>query len=84
MKSKPAGVCTDEAPCSVGEFGGVDGRRGTGLGTWFGATEVLNRTPPLPWLWWYMAAEIPLSCRSRTKPREVLVVRVASLCKSKN
>lgn len=81
MKSKPAGVGTDDAPGSVGEFGGVEGRREAGLGGLFGATVVLNRTPPLSWLWWYMAAEIPLSCRRRTKPREVLVVRVASLYK---
>lgn len=86
MKSKPADDGTVEAPWPVGEFGGVDGRRVSGTGVRWGATEVLSRTPwpySAPWLWWYIAAEIPLSCRRRTNPREVLVVRVASLHKQK-
>lgn len=75
-----------DGPWPVGEFGGVVGL--VGFGARLGAVEVLSRTPPMPWpysrlwLWWYMAAEIPLSCRRRTRPREVLVVRVASLHKT--
>ena len=66
----------------LGELGGVE----EGRAPRWGAMEVLNSRPSLPcggsrpWLWWwYMAAEMPLSCRRRTSPREVLVVRVASL-----
>lgn len=48
LKSKPAEVSTAEAPGPVGELGGVEGRRGSGLGARFGVMEVLNKTPPLP------------------------------------
>lgn len=83
MKSKPEEEEAAEAAGRVGELGDMGGRSGSGWGTRIGATEVLSRTPPPPrlcsWLWWYMAAEMPLSWSRRTKPREVLVVRVASL-----